>query len=89
MVSCSFLSDDLAVDASQLVGVCRLWVHEAYQRKGVASKLVDTLRMNFSRPAVVKATQIAFSDPTDMGAGFAAKYLDNEAFLVYSPRLNQ
>ena len=90
-LSKSFLKDqarvirDESVERSQLVGVSRIWVHPDFQRKGIATKLMDALRFGFRLPVVVPKDQLVLSHTSEMGAKFAEKYFGKVEFLVYTP----
>ncbi|XP_071118827.1 N-acetyltransferase ESCO2-like [Haliotis cracherodii] len=66
-----------------LVGISRLWVCNMYRRKGIASRLVDTVRQVFEHGVLIDKDEVAFSDPTTDGKQFATKYSATPAFLVY------
>jgi GNAT superfamily N-acetyltransferase len=68
------------------LGVDKVWVHKEFRRTGVASRLLDTLRHNFSRDgtcAGVLKADVAFSQTTDDGKRLAAKYTGSVDFLTY------
>ncbi|XP_067677515.1 N-acetyltransferase ESCO2-like [Haliotis asinina] len=66
-----------------LVGISRLWVCNLYRRKGIASRLVNTVRQVFEHGVLIDKDEVAFSDPTADGKQFATKYSGTPAFLVY------
>lgn len=72
------------------VGVSRIWIHHLFRRQGIATKLIDSLRANYlsittgnCKGGILKRNEIAFSDPTDDGLGFAKKYTGQDKFLVF------
>ena len=70
------------------VGVNRIWVCPTHQRKGIATRLTDTMRRDFLMPAkALKKDEFAFSHTTPNGSEFASKYVGNSDFLVYAPTL--
>ena len=75
----------LQVRREALVGVCRIWVHPEFQRRGFASRLVDGMRGAYRLPMVVKRDEVAFSHTTEMGARFAESYVGRKEFYVYRP----
>ncbi|KAM7062067.1 N-acetyltransferase ESCO2 [Acridotheres tristis] len=66
-------------------GISRIWVLGSQRRRGIARRMVDTLRRTFVFGAVLNSRDLAFSDPTPDGRGFAARYCGRADFLVYSP----
>ncbi|RKF65360.1 putative sister chromatid cohesion acetyltransferase eco1 [Golovinomyces cichoracearum] len=56
------------------MSVDRIWVHQKYQRKGLATIIVDEARANFLKPLVLSKDQVAVSWPTNDGAQFFSKY---------------
>ena len=65
-------------------GVARIWIHPKFRRKGIATKLLDTVRHNVIPDKMVNKEKLAFSDPTNMGKDFAVKYTQNDHFLIYT-----
>lgn len=64
-------------------GVHRLWVDAEHRRKGVATRLLDTLRDHFDAERVLCADELAFSQPTLAGQSFVESYTGRSDFLVY------
>ncbi|RKF84049.1 putative sister chromatid cohesion acetyltransferase eco1 [Golovinomyces cichoracearum] len=56
------------------MSVDRIWVHQKYQRKGLATIIIDEARANFLKPLVLSKDQVAVSWPTNDGAQFFSKY---------------
>lgn len=67
-----------------LVGISRIWVLADYRRKGVASYMVDCMRVAFFVDKYLAEKEFAFSDPTLNGIEFASKYTGHKHFLVYN-----
>ncbi|XP_028295304.1 N-acetyltransferase ESCO2 [Gouania willdenowi] len=67
-----------------LCGISRIWVFSLARRKGVASRMLDTVRSSFTYGSHLTKKEIAFSDPTPDGKLFATKYCSTPAFLVYN-----
>ena len=57
-----------------LIGIHQIWVHSRFRRRGVASRLIDTVREKMLYGMVVPRNQVAFSSPTEAGASFARRY---------------
>lgn len=66
-------------------GINRIWVLECERNKGIATKLLDSVRYTFLLGYPLKCTEIAFSDPTPDGKAFATRYTSTPSFLVYKP----
>jgi len=64
------------------LGVNLIWVRRTERRKGLATALVDAARRhaggNFGAASVPK-TEVAFSQPTEAGATFAARYSQHQS----------
>lgn len=69
-------------------GVRGLWVSRSERRKGVATKLLDTMRRTFSLGYVLEPCKCAFSQPTFDGKAFAANYCKSDSFLIYKSGIN-
>jgi len=67
-----------------IIGISRIWVWKEGRRKGIASKLLDTVRASFLFGDVVDKNLVALSQPTVDGQEFASKYFGRPDFLVYS-----
>ncbi|XP_036607750.1 N-acetyltransferase ESCO2 [Trichosurus vulpecula] len=67
-----------------LCGISRIWVFSLMRRKGIARRLVDTVRNCFMFGCFLRTDEIAFSDPTPDGKLFATKYCNTPNFLVYN-----
>ncbi|KAJ3606470.1 hypothetical protein NHX12_025991 [Muraenolepis orangiensis] len=67
-----------------LCGVSRIWVFSLARRRGMAKRLLDTVRGTFMYGCPLTKQEIAFSDPTPDGKQFATWYCDTPTFLVYN-----
>ncbi|KAF4099762.1 N-acetyltransferase ESCO2 isoform X2 [Onychostoma macrolepis] len=67
-----------------ICGVSRIWVFSLMRRKGIATRLLDTVRTTFMYGSHLTKEEIAFSDPTPEGKLFATKYCETPTFLVYN-----
>ncbi|XP_070709451.1 uro-adherence factor A-like [Pempheris klunzingeri] len=67
-----------------ICGISRIWVVSMMRRKGIASRLLDSLRNNFVYGSYLSKDEIAFSDPTPDGKLFATHYFGTSQFLVYN-----
>ncbi|XP_056150997.1 N-acetyltransferase ESCO2 [Lampris incognitus] len=67
-----------------LCGISRIWVFSLARRKGIATRMLDTVRRSFLYGCPLTKQEIAFSDPTPDGKSFATKYCCTPYFLVYN-----
>ncbi|XP_063771091.1 N-acetyltransferase ESCO2 [Pseudophryne corroboree] len=67
-----------------ICGISRIWVFALMRRKGIARRLVDTVRNSFIYGSYLTTNEIAFSDPTPDGKLFASSYCKVPDFLVYN-----
>ncbi|NP_001133441.1 N-acetyltransferase ESCO2 [Salmo salar] len=67
-----------------ICGVSRIWVFSLARRKGIATRMLDTVRNSFMYGGHLTKEEIAFSDPTPDGKLFATKYCEKPAFMVYN-----
>jgi len=65
------------------VGISRIWVLNDHRKRGIATKLVDSVRNFFILGQLIKQDELAFSDPTMNGMDFASSYMKKKDFLVY------
>ncbi|XP_076011264.1 N-acetyltransferase ESCO2-like [Genypterus blacodes] len=72
------------VPEQALCGISRIWVFSMARRKGIATRMLDTVRSTFMYGSPLTKEEIAFSDPTPDGKLFATKYCDTPTFLVYN-----
>ncbi|KAF5894920.1 N-acetyltransferase ESCO2-like [Clarias magur] len=59
------------VPEKAICGVSRIWVFSLMRRKGIATRLLDTVRGSFMYGSPLTKEEIAFSDPTPDGKLFA------------------
>ncbi|POS82512.1 hypothetical protein EPUL_005362 [Erysiphe pulchra] len=52
----------------------RLWVHQGYQRKGLATMIIDEARKEFLHPLVLSKSEVAISWPSNNGDKFFRRY---------------
>ena len=83
------LDDNVAKAAKAKVaaGVAKVWVSPEFQRKGIATRLVDAMRTHFLPIKALTKDEFAFSHTTPNGSDFAASYLNKKDFLTYAPSL--
>ncbi|KAL4649161.1 N-acetyltransferase ESCO2 isoform X1 [Arapaima gigas] len=67
-----------------LCGISRIWVFSLMRRRGIATRLLDTVRSSFMYGSHLDMEELAFSDPTPDGKLFATKYCGTPEFLVYN-----
>ncbi|KAF7662624.1 hypothetical protein LDENG_00229150 [Lucifuga dentata] len=67
-----------------LCGISRIWVFSLARRRGIATRMLDTVRSTFIYGSHLTKEEIAFSDPTPDGKLFATKYCNTPTFLVYN-----
>nr|CCC89332.1 unnamed protein product [Trypanosoma congolense IL3000] len=80
---CAMRIGDTRCVGSAFCGVQLVWVAEQYRRSGVANALVDVARRHVSYGFDVPACQVAFSEPTTLGALFARRYSGRPDFLIF------
>lgn len=59
-------------------GVLYLWVHPAYRRKKIATKLTDIARSNIKEEGIVYRSRVAVCDPTENAVPFFNAYLQHK-----------
>ncbi|XP_007255474.3 N-acetyltransferase ESCO2 [Astyanax mexicanus] len=72
------------VPEKAICGISRIWVFSMMRRKGIATRMLDTVRNSFMYGSHLTKDEIAFSDPTPDGKLFATKYCGTPTFLVYN-----
>lgn len=60
------------------IGISRIWVHRNHRRKGFGSRLLDAVRARTG----VATHELAFSQPTFMGASLAQHWFGRGDFLL-------
>ncbi|ORX69326.1 hypothetical protein K493DRAFT_335876 [Basidiobolus meristosporus CBS 931.73] len=68
---------------SAICGVHRMWVCSTQRHQGIASRLLDAVCKNFLYGCPLKREELAFSQPTPSGKGFAQTYTNTSEYLVY------
>lgn len=76
---------ELESDAtSVVVGVSRIWVSKGFRRKGIANNLLDCVTTQFIYGLDIDKEEVAFSQPTDLGASLARAWFgDGRGWRVY------
>jgi len=89
--SCSASQKRLVVGRRGLLGVRLIWVHRSCRKKGLATSLVDALRLHAGGlgGSPIPAQEVAFSEPTEQGLAFATRYAQSncvgDCALIYTP----
>lgn len=83
------LEDDLPAETRKKVvaGIAKIWVAAEFQRRKIATRLVDAMRTHFLPIKPLATNEFAFSHTTPNGSEFAANYLTRSDFLTYAPVL--
>jgi len=68
-------------------GIAKIWVSSQFQRRGIATRLVDAMRSHFLPIKALGREEFAFSHTTPAGSDFASSYLNKTNFLTYAPAL--
>jgi N-acetyltransferase len=73
------------VEHSAVLGIARIWTAKTARRSGVALTLLEQARQHFLPDGAVAMEGIAFSQPTQMGAGLARRFFGKRwGWLVYT-----
>lgn len=56
-------------------GILYLWVHPAFRRQKIASRLTDVARANIKKDGLVNRSRVAVCDPTETAIPFFSAYL--------------
>lgn len=64
-------------------GVSRMWVLAKHRRQGLATRLLDVIRLNYMPDQILPREELAFSQPTPSGHSFAERYTGRPDFLVF------
>ena len=67
-----------------ILGIRQIWVDNKFRKQGVANKLVDCARKNFSYGLIIPRYSIAFSQPTRDGQAFGLSYTKNECGSIWT-----
>ncbi|EXJ89752.1 hypothetical protein A1O3_02819 [Capronia epimyces CBS 606.96] len=67
-----------------VVGVSRIWTSRAFRHKGIANNLLECVMSQFIYGMEIETQQVAFSQPTESGAGLARAWFgENDGWAVY------
>lgn len=66
-----------------MLGVMYLWVHPFYRRRQIATKLLDVSRANLKQEFIIRRSQIAVCEPTELSIPFLNSYLKKRTKKVY------
>lgn len=70
----------LEEDTSKVVvGVSRIWTSKSFRKKGIANNLLDCVTTQFVYGLDIDKDEVAFTQPTDMGAALASKWYGSES----------
>ncbi|EGC31879.1 hypothetical protein DICPUDRAFT_73130 [Dictyostelium purpureum] len=70
-----------------LCGIDRIWVLPSHRKRGIALKLIESLRSNMYYGYHLKKNEIAVTQPSTSGLSFFTKYFETDQFLLY--KINQ
>lgn len=83
--------DDKKESSTASIGVSRIWVSTEHRQRGIALKLLQSIRIcthiaaiQCSSICIPSPQSIAFSQPTSLGRAIALKFHGNGAFLCYT-----
>jgi len=80
-------SADLQLESAPtevVVGVSRIWTSQTFRKKGIANNLLDCVMTQFIYGLDIEKGEVAFSQPTDMGAALAKSWFGAETgWCVY------
>ncbi len=65
-------------ETAAMVGIYQMWTHQSYRRKGIATRLLDTVRQRFVWGMNMGREALAFSQPTTDGLALAQAYCGSE-----------
>lgn len=83
LINASSFSDS-SIENGGLCGVELVWVHHAYARQHIATRMVHCLRRHLVYGGYeVPVEAVAFSQPTEEGKLFAAGFTGRRDFLVF------
>jgi N-acetyltransferase len=60
-----------------IVGVSRIWTSRTFRRKGIAKNLLECVMNQFIYGMEIERTDVAFSQPTEMGTALAKSWFGN------------
>jgi N-acetyltransferase len=61
-----------------VVGVSRIWTSRAHRHKGIAANLLECVMSQFIYGMEIEREQVAFSQPTEAGAGLARSWFGED-----------
>ncbi|EXJ95546.1 hypothetical protein A1O1_00668 [Capronia coronata CBS 617.96] len=83
----SFASSSITISEETypaVVGVSRIWTSRAFRHKGIANNLLECVMSQFIYGMEIEPQQVAFSQPTESGAGLARAWFgENDGWAVY------
>ncbi|RNA11791.1 N-acetyltransferase ESCO2 isoform X1 [Brachionus plicatilis] len=79
----NFTFDELKKEKAYC-GITRIWVSAEMRRKGIASRLLECVCQNFLYIKPLMPSEIAFSDPTQLGQSLARSFTKSNHFLIYN-----
>nr|KAJ0227510.1 hypothetical protein LSAT_V11C100023370 [Lactuca sativa] len=65
-------------------GIRAIWVTPSNRRKHIATHLLEATRKSFSSDVILEHSDLAFSQPTNVGKLLASSYTNTKSFLVYT-----
>ncbi|XP_023753324.1 protein CHROMOSOME TRANSMISSION FIDELITY 7 isoform X2 [Lactuca sativa] len=65
-------------------GIRAIWVTPSNRRKHIATHLLEATRKSFSLDVILEHSDLAFSQPTNVGKLLASSYTNTKSFLVYT-----
>ncbi|KAL4560623.1 hypothetical protein LXL04_032776 [Taraxacum kok-saghyz] len=71
-------------DVAALCGVRAIWVTPSNRRKHIATHLLNATRKSFISDVILEHSELAFSQPTNVGKLLASTYTNTKSFLVYT-----
>ena len=80
----TFTYDEKSASEPANCGINRIWVASNMRRHGIATRILDCVRVNFIYIYKLEPHQLAFSDPTEYGRKLAKSYCKNDSFLIYN-----
>jgi len=67
-----------------ILGISRIWTSNLHRKAGIATRLLDSARVDFLYGMTIEKEQIAFSQPTGSGGELARKWFGRRAgWYVY------
>lgn len=67
-----------------MLGISRVWTSSEHRKKGIATRLLESVRSDFLYGLTIEKEQMAFSQPTERGQNLARKWFRKASgWLVY------